>query len=113
MTPSADEYFPAPSSSPAPAGEPSARDARGTTLMRGRVCLVTGASSGIGRATAIGLALLGASVVLLCRDARRGERACEEVQRESEGAGVSLVLVDLASFASFAPRSGRSRAGSR
>jgi NAD(P)-dependent dehydrogenase (short-subunit alcohol dehydrogenase family) len=65
------------------------------------VCLVTGANSGIGKATAIGLARLGASVVLLCRDAGRGERACDEVRRESGGAEASLVLVDLASFASI------------
>jgi NAD(P)-dependent dehydrogenase (short-subunit alcohol dehydrogenase family) len=74
--------------------------------MRGRVCLITGASSGIGKATAIALAQLGASVVLLCRDAGRGQRACEEVRGESEGADVSLVLVDLASFASIRAAAG-------
>ncbi len=32
--------------------------------MRGRVCLVTGGSSGVGRATATGLAALGATVLM-------------------------------------------------
>ena len=43
--------------------------------MDGKVVLVTGANSGIGRATALGLARLQASVVMLCRSAKRGERA--------------------------------------
>ena len=41
--------------------------------MRERVCLVTGASNGIGKAAAIKLANMGASLVLLCRDRDRGE----------------------------------------
>ncbi|MDX6562822.1 MAG: hypothetical protein QOD65_2636, partial [Gaiellales bacterium] len=40
--------------------------------MAGRVCVVTGASSGLGLAASTGLARLGASLRLLVRDARRG-----------------------------------------
>ncbi|MDQ3811383.1 MAG: SDR family oxidoreductase [Chloroflexota bacterium] len=69
--------------------------------MRGRVCLVTGATRGIGKATALGLARLGASVVLLARNAERGTRACDDVRRASGNANVSLVVADLASFASI------------
>ena len=43
--------------------------------LEGRVCLVTGANSGIGRATSRALAARGARVVLLCRDPGRGEEA--------------------------------------
>jgi NAD(P)-dependent dehydrogenase (short-subunit alcohol dehydrogenase family) len=68
--------------------------------MRGRVCVVTGANRGIGRAAALGLARRGASVVMLARDAERGARAREEVARESGNADVSLVVCDLGSLAS-------------
>jgi NAD(P)-dependent dehydrogenase (short-subunit alcohol dehydrogenase family) len=66
--------------------------------MRGRVCVVTGANRGIGKATAAGLARLGATVVMLCRDARRGAEACAEVRRDSGNARISVVAADLASL---------------
>jgi NAD(P)-dependent dehydrogenase (short-subunit alcohol dehydrogenase family) len=68
--------------------------------MRGRVCVITGANRGIGRATALGLARRGATVVMLCRDPERGERAQDDVRRESGNPDVSLVVCDLASLAS-------------
>ena len=43
--------------------------------LAGRVCLVTGASSGLGLAASAGLARRGASLRLLVRDAGRGEEA--------------------------------------
>ena len=43
-------------------------------LMQGKICLVTGASSGIGKATALGLAKMGATVVMVCRDANKGRQ---------------------------------------
>ncbi len=42
-------------------------------MMEGKVCLVTGATSALGKATAVGLAAEGATVVLLCRDREAGE----------------------------------------
>ncbi|HEX8696224.1 MAG TPA: SDR family oxidoreductase [Longimicrobium sp.] len=67
--------------------------------MRGRVCVVTGASAGIGKATAAGLARLGATVVLLVRSRERGEAARAEIAREAPGADVHLVLADLSAQA--------------
>lgn len=68
--------------------------------MGGRVCVVTGANRGLGKATALGLARRGATVVMLCRDARRGAAACDDVRRETGNAEVSVLVADLASFAS-------------
>ncbi len=84
-----------------PRGGPAEGAADPKASMCGRVCLVTGANRGIGKATALGLARLGATVVLLARDPERGLRACEDVRRESGNPNVSLVVVDLGSFASI------------
>jgi retinol dehydrogenase-14 len=65
--------------------------------MTGRVCLVTGASSGIGRATAMGLARLGATVLMLCRDRGRGEEARSEIIHATDNGAVELLLADLSS----------------
>src|SRR5207249_8333085 len=73
----------------------------GTTRIEDRVWIVTGASSGIGKATAVGLARLGGTVVLACRDQARGEAAQREVVEESKNPHVTLMLVDLASQASI------------
>ena len=73
------------------------------TPMAGRVCVVTGASSGIGKATSVALAGLGATVVLVCRDQSRGEAALTDVAAAaasttgSEGQP-SLELADLSSM---------------
>jgi NAD(P)-dependent dehydrogenase (short-subunit alcohol dehydrogenase family) len=63
--------------------------------MDGKVCLVTGANSGIGKATALELARLGATVVMLCRGARRGEKALQWIRKKSGNEDVHLLLADL------------------
>ena len=64
--------------------------------MQGKVCLVTGANAGLGKATAIGLAKLGVTVFLGCRDKQRGELAQAEIRAASGNEHVDLLLVDLA-----------------
>ncbi len=67
------------------------------THMQGKVCLITGANSGIGKATALVLAHMGATVVMVCRDRVRGEEAQREIQLKSGNDAVDLLLADLAS----------------
>lgn len=65
--------------------------------MIGKVCLVTGANAGIGKATALGLARLGATVVMLCRDEERGEAALAEIEQKCGPLNLQLMICDLSS----------------
>lgn len=69
--------------------------------MGGKVCMVTGANSGIGKATALGLASLGATVVMVCRSQERGEAALAEIKQKSRNERIFLLLADLASQAAI------------
>ncbi|MHC4830741.1 MAG: SDR family NAD(P)-dependent oxidoreductase [Planctomycetota bacterium] len=63
--------------------------------LRGQRCLVSGANSGIGFATAEALARRGAEVWLLCRNPERGRAAEAELRRRVVNANVRLELLDL------------------
>ncbi len=65
--------------------------------MQGKVCMVTGANSGIGKATVLALAQMGAIVVMVCRDRARGEQARSEITTKSGNTAVDLLLADLSS----------------
>ncbi len=65
--------------------------------MNGKVCVVTGATSGLGRATALGLAAPGAGVVIVGRDRERGEAVRAELEAAQPDAKPMLVLCDLSS----------------
>jgi NAD(P)-dependent dehydrogenase (short-subunit alcohol dehydrogenase family) len=65
--------------------------------MDGKICMVTGANSGIGKATALGLAQLGATVVIVSRDRARGEAARDEIRAKSGNTNIDLLLADLSS----------------
>lgn len=81
--------------------------------MHGKTVLITGANSGLGRATAAELLRLGARVIMGCRDRARAEEAAGQLRRElrqtegpeegpnSGGAGELVVReLDLASLRS-------------
>ena len=68
--------------------------------MSGKICIVTGANSGIGKETALGLAQMGACVVMVCRNAEKGKAALEEIRRESGSSQVDLLIADMSSQAS-------------
>jgi NAD(P)-dependent dehydrogenase (short-subunit alcohol dehydrogenase family) len=65
--------------------------------LEGRTCLVTGATSGIGEETAVGLARCGARVILVARDRERGEASGARVKAKTANPAVVLLLADLAS----------------
>ncbi len=65
----------------------------------GKICVVTGATSGIGLATARGLARLGGTVVLAGRDERRCARAAARLRGEIPAARLETVVADLSSQA--------------
>jgi NAD(P)-dependent dehydrogenase (short-subunit alcohol dehydrogenase family) len=65
--------------------------------MQGRVCLVTGATDGHGRAVAGALAKRGADLVLLGRNAEKCRRVQAEITRESGGKSPEILVCDLAS----------------
>jgi NAD(P)-dependent dehydrogenase (short-subunit alcohol dehydrogenase family) len=75
--------------------------------MRGKICIVTGANSGIGKETALGLAQMGARVVMVCRNVEKGEAALEEIRRECGSSQVDLLIADISSQTSVRALAGQ------
>ena len=72
-------------------------------MAAGRVAVVTGANTGIGRATALGLAGLGWRVYVAARSVAKGEAAVARIKAESGSAFVWLLPLDLAVCRRCAP----------
>ncbi|RNL84257.1 SDR family oxidoreductase [Halostreptopolyspora alba] len=64
--------------------------------MAGKVVVVTGANTGIGKATALSVAGRGATTILACRDRAKGGRAAEEIRTATGNDEVTTVRLDLA-----------------
>ena len=77
-----------------PDGDPP-RDA-----LRGKVAIVTGSKSGLGRATASGLVELGAKLHMVVRGREQGEQVREDLLREAPGAEIVVDECDVSSIAS-------------
>jgi retinol dehydrogenase-14 len=71
----------------------------GNHLMAGKTVLITGGTGGIGKATAIGLAALGARVGITGRDATRAQAAAVEIRKASGSPSVEVFVADLSSQA--------------
>ncbi|CAN7995483.1 unnamed protein product [Ixodes hexagonus] len=69
--------------------------------MVGKTVIITGANSGLGKATAIELALRGARVVLACRDINGGLQVATEIRQLTSIDRVVLRHLDLSSFSSI------------
>jgi retinol dehydrogenase 14 len=63
--------------------------------MGGTTVLITGGTSGIGKATAVAIAAMGANVVVVGRNQERGGAAVEEIKAQSHNESVELMLADL------------------
>jgi NAD(P)-dependent dehydrogenase (short-subunit alcohol dehydrogenase family) len=73
--------------------------------MKNKICIVTGSNSGIGKETALSLAKMGATVVMVVRDQERGEKVRREIVRQTGNNSVDLKICDLSlmdSIRSFA-----------
>ena len=66
--------------------------------MKNKICLITGATSGIGKAAALKLADLGASLILLSRNEKRGEKICDQIRKINNNAQVKFYKVDISSM---------------
>ena len=66
-----------------------------STDMQGKICLVTGGTRGLGKATAFALAQQHATIILGCRNLPRGETVLAEIKAVSPAATVDLLLLDL------------------
>ena len=75
-----------------------ARAASQDDSMDGKTCLITGGTGGIGKETAVGLARMGATVIIVSRDRARGEAAVEDIRARSGNERVDMLLADLASL---------------
>jgi NAD(P)-dependent dehydrogenase (short-subunit alcohol dehydrogenase family) len=69
--------------------------------MQGKICLITGSTSGMGKETALALAQMGATVVLVSRDRDRGEATKAEIIAKSGNQAVDLLIADLSSQTSI------------
>ncbi|MHA1728967.1 MAG: SDR family oxidoreductase [Promethearchaeota archaeon] len=65
------------------------------------ICMITGANAGIGKATAIQLAKQGLTIIMVCRNKERGEKAREEIREKSGNNKIDLFIADLGSLKSI------------
>lgn len=63
--------------------------------MENKVCVITGANSGIGKIVATELAKKGAKVIMVCRNKVRGIIALEDIKHNSKNSNVELMIADL------------------
>ena len=74
------------------------RKCKSNVRLDGKIVIVTGANTGIGLCTVIDLAKRGATIVMACRDMRKGEKALKKAKAESLSKDILLMHLDLSSL---------------
>lgn len=69
--------------------------------IRGKTCLITGATSGIGKETALKLAEKGIKIIIAGRDARKCATTCLEIIKKTGNSSIEYYTFDLSSFTSI------------
>jgi len=70
-------------------------------LMKDRICMITGANSGIGKNTALELAKMDAHIIMVCRSKNKGIQAQKEILELSGNPDIDLMVADLSSLTSI------------
>ncbi len=69
--------------------------------MKGRLCIITGANSGIGYHTTKGLAAMKATIVMACRDLEKGQKALDSIKEATGSKSIYLMHIDTSSMKSI------------
>ena len=64
--------------------------------LRGKICLITGGTSGIGLETAVGIAKQGATIIITGHNTERGAKAQQEISKRADNPNIEFMLCDLA-----------------
>src|SRR5690554_6778067 len=63
----------------------------------GKICIITGSNSGIGKSAAFEFAKRKATVVMACRNKERSQKALEEIREKTNNKNIKLMVIDLSS----------------
>lgn len=72
-----------------------------TNKIDGKIVIVTGSNTGIGKETALELAKRGGKIYMACSDIDKAKTACDEIKRESGNEQIFVRKLDLSSFQSI------------
>jgi len=69
--------------------------------MQNKICVITGANSGVGKMAAMGLASKGAHIVMFCRNMEKAAAAQKEIVQHTDNRNIEIIQCDLSSFDSI------------